>query len=269
MMNLARQCGAARPAVMPALRPALLPLHQQARSIYLTGGGGGYKKHMDEMRAAKHGTRPDRKAAVYDGKKAGDRKDRAPWQAKNQSDPYATYNERVWESNAPHAFDPSEMPPTGREHIKPDSGNKTFGMAIEYSHLISPEENQTGPYSKQVTERGRVWTAEFNNAIHTAQSYNYLDQSDIPPHVRNMVIQWGSHDRNMQLEWVFFWFPFFIVFGSCMPGFAGIYALDDNIYCDMVVKVTGRQWYWVYEVESPTDDSGEAEEDEEEDDDDE
>eukprot|EP00409_Alexandrium_fundyense_P007360 CAMPEP_0195049598 /NCGR_PEP_ID=MMETSP0347-20130606/58693_1 /TAXON_ID=2932 /ORGANISM="Alexandrium fundyense, Strain CCMP1719" /LENGTH=58 /DNA_ID=CAMNT_0040078363 /DNA_START=7 /DNA_END=181 /DNA_ORIENTATION=+ len=30
----------------------------------------------------------------------------------------------------------------------------------------------------------------------------------------------------------------------------------------MTVKVTGRQWYWVYEVESPTDDGDEDDEEE-------
>lgn len=29
--------------------------------------------------------------------------------------------------------------------------------------------------------------------------------------------------------------------------------IDELAYTSMTVKVIGRQWYWVYEVESPTD----------------
>jgi len=39
------------------------------------------------------------------------------------------------------------------------------------------------------------------------------------------------------------------------------FALEDCINCQMLVKATGRQWYWVYEVESPTGDDDEEEED--------
>eukprot|EP00438_Fugacium_kawagutii_P002007 Skav208924 [mRNA] locus=scaffold787:126124:126809:+ [translate_table: standard] len=44
--------------------------------------------------------------------------------------------------------------------------------------------------------------------------------------------------------------------------FTTIYALEEIVATTMTVKVTGRQWYWVYEVESPTDDGDEEDDDE-------
>jgi len=36
-----------------------------------------------------------------------------------------------------------------------------------------------------------------------------------------------------------------------IPSFAMLYAAEEPVNTTYTVKVTGRQWYWVYEVESP------------------
>jgi len=57
----------------------------------------------------------------------------------------------------------------------------------------------------------------------------------------------------MKAEYCFFYIPTLIIFGMVLPAFVMIYASDEAVFATMTVKVTGRQWYWVYEVESPTD----------------
>lgn len=38
-----------------------------------------------------------------------------------------------------------------------------------------------------------------------------------------------------------------------VPTYCMTYMYDELAYTSMTVKVIGRQWYWVFEVESPTD----------------
>lgn len=40
---------------------------------------------------------------------------------------------------------------------------------------------------------------------------------------------------------------------SAVPAFTLLYMADEAIFSAMTVKVIGRQWYWIYEVESPVD----------------
>lgn len=68
----------------------------------------------------------------------------------------------------------------------------------------------------------------------------------------------------MKMEYCFFYVPSFLILGMLIPAFCMIYALEDAVNCEMVVKVTGRQWFWVYEVESPTGDGDDDDEEEEE-----
>ena len=63
------------------------------------------------------------------------------------------------------------------------------------------------------------------------------------------------------LRYIFFYIPTYIVVSLCLPGFALLYGYEDCNSTDMVIKVTGRQWYWLYEIESPTDDDDEEEDD--------
>lgn len=53
----------------------------------------------------------------------------------------------------------------------------------------------------------------------------------------------GDMEYMVKIEWLFFWVPSFIVTGLAIPGICGIYASEDAVDCELVVKVIGRQWY--------------------------
>ena len=58
-------------------------------------------------------------------------------------------------------------------------------------------------------------------------------------------VQWGNASWQNKTEYIFFYTPVFIVTSLCLPGFALLYGYEDCNTSDMVVKVTGRQWYWL------------------------
>merc|ERR1712062_532370 len=88
-----------------------------------------------------------------------------------------------------------------------------------------------------------------------------IDQSVIPFWPRHRMYIWGNYKLLMKAEYLFFYIPTVLIFGLVIPLFTTIYALEEVVASTMTVKVTGRQWYWVYEVESPTDDADEEDED--------
>lgn len=53
------------------------------------------------------------------------------------------------------------------------------------------------------------------------------------------------------------------IFSLPVPTYCLAYMIDELAYTSMTVKVIGRQWYWVYEVETPTDDDEEEDEEDE------
>lgn len=62
---------------------------------------------------------------------------------------------------------------------------------------------------------------------------------------------YGNYGLVMKLEFMFFYVPVLLTLGFIMPVFTLAFAVDEPVYTTMTVKVTGRQWYWVYEIESP------------------
>ncbi|KAL8434147.1 hypothetical protein Efla_005474 [Eimeria flavescens] len=80
-----------------------------------------------------------------------------------------------------------------------------------------------------------------------------LHQLNMPffPRMRTRV--YGNHDLLMKAEFLFFWTPTFIIWSLTIPVFTILYMADEAVYTAMTVKVIGRQWYWIYEVESPVD----------------
>merc|ERR1712107_267847 len=81
-----------------------------------------------------------------------------------------------------------------------------------------------------------------------------LRQDHLPFSPRQRLIIWGNFKLLMKVEYCFFYIPTLIIIGLVIPAFAMIYCQDELVASVMTVKVTGRQWYWVYEIESPTDD---------------
>merc|ERR1712216_993441 len=104
----------------------------------------------------------------------------------------------------------------------------------------------------QTFVKGKDWNGG-STAAHFEDTYG-LKQDGLPFYPRQRLYSWGNYKLLMKAEFGFFYIPTVIIFGLCLPSFACIYALEESVYTTMTVKVTGRQWYWVYEVESPTDD---------------
>merc|ERR1719247_3499849 len=87
-----------------------------------------------------------------------------------------------------------------------------------------------------------------------------INQEFKPFTPRGRLLLWGNYKLVTKAEYLFFYIPTVIILGLCIPAFATIYALEETVGSTMTVKVVGRQWYWVYEVESPTDDGDEDDE---------
>lgn len=78
-----------------------------------------------------------------------------------------------------------------------------------------------------------------------------VSQANMPFWPRTRLNFWGNYPLVLKAEFLFFWCPTLIIWSLCIPIFTLLYIQDEAIYTTMTVKVIGRQWYWVYEVESP------------------
>merc|ERR1712124_222522 len=90
-----------------------------------------------------------------------------------------------------------------------------------------------------------------------------IPQVNIPFYARNRMRIWGNHDMVNHTEYAFFYIPTLIIMGLMVPVFTCLYCFEEAVCTTMTVKVTGRQWYWLYEVESPP--AGDDDEDEDDD----
>merc|ERR1711879_771328 len=141
-----------------------------------------------------------------------------------------------------------------RGHLNPD-GTKPEPEDAEGYH--DPDPNEHFPYPKIINERGRNWIFS-QDPPKTSEELHYkgknIDQSIIPFWPPHRMYIWGNYKLLMKAEYLFFYIPTIIIFGMAIPAFSTIYLAEEVVPSTMTVKVTGRQWYWVYEVESPTDD---------------
>lgn len=69
------------------------------------------------------------------------------------------------------------------------------------------------------------------------------------------MFTWTNHEFVLKAEFLFFWMPTFIIMSIAVPSYTLLYMVDEAVYTTMTVKVIGRQWHWVYEVESPPEES--------------
>mmetsp|Transcript_103812 Transcript_103812/g.320197 ORF Transcript_103812/g.320197 Transcript_103812/m.320197 type:complete len:190 (-) Transcript_103812:91-660(-) len=144
-----------------------------------------------------------------------------------------------------------------RGHLNPD-GTRPELEDIEGYHDPDPMEHR--PKLNLVRERGQKWIVSGDPPKTIEELYG-CKQTHNPFWARQRLLIWGNYKLLMKAEYLFFYIPTVIILGLCIPAFTTIYALEELVATTMTVKVTGRQWYWVYEVESPTDD-GEEEDDE-------
>merc|ERR1711998_529777 len=108
---------------------------------------------------------------------------------------------------------------------------------------------------KIVEERGQKWIVNKDPPKDFSELFE-IPRNNVPFHSRGRLILWGNYKLLMKMEFLFFYIPTFIILGLVLPSFACIYGVDEAVATTMTVKVTARQWYWVYEVQSPTDDEG-------------
>merc|ERR1719379_1358865 len=142
-----------------------------------------------------------------------------------------------------------------RAHLFPD-GNLIEHEDAENYHDADPLEHR--PPLNLVQERGKTWikgveTRDFEDI------WGIGRQDALPFYPRSRLLLFGNYKLLMKAEYCFFYIPTLIIFGMVLPAFVTIYASDEAVFATMTVKVTGRQWYWVYEVESPTDDDEDEE----------
>ena len=155
-----------------------------------------------------------------------------------------------------------------RDHLWPDGQRKINADwgAIEHYHdplpYLPKEQDPNMPKLNIVEERGKKWIKPGYIPEGMDKTYG-IPQVNIPFYARSRMRIWGNHDMINITEYAFFWIPTVIIGGLVIPLFTCLYCLEEAVYTTMTVKVTGRQWYWIYEVESPPagDDDDEDEDD--------
>merc|ERR1719346_190059 len=115
-----------------------------------------------------------------------------------------------------------------RAHLNPDGTRPEAEDAEDY-HDPDPIDHQPKP-------AGELWED--------------IPQVNVPYWHRSRLLIWGNYKLLMKAEYLFFYIPTVLIFGLVIPLFTTIYALEEVVGSTMTVKVIGRQWYWVYEVES-------------------
>merc|ERR1719350_975715 len=142
-----------------------------------------------------------------------------------------------------------------RGHLLAD-GTRPEAEDAEGYHDADPMDHV--PPQNIVLERGQLWIKGAEDR--PIEDLYGCTQENVPFWPRQRLILFGNYKLLMKVEYLFFYVPTVIVLGLGIPAFTTIYALEESVNATMTVKVTGRQWYWVYEVQSPTDDEEEDEE---------
>merc|ERR1712178_12553 len=141
-----------------------------------------------------------------------------------------------------------------RAHVNPD-GTRPEAEDAENYHDPDPMDHYQA--SKIIKERGGFWTVP--EPIPDLGAVHGIKQNNLPFWPRERLRVFGNYKLLMKAEYLFFYIPTVIILGLVIPAFTTIYALEVLAVTPMTVKFTGRQWYWVYEVESPTGDDDDDE----------
>merc|ERR1711862_666145 len=140
-----------------------------------------------------------------------------------------------------------------RAHLNPDGTRPETEDAEDY-HDPDPAEHSPGQIL--VKERGKTWVKSYDPPKSAEELFG-CTQENVPFMPRARLNIWANYKLLMKAEYCYFYLPTILIFGLVVPAFSTIYAADEAVESEMVVKLIGRQWYWVYEVESPTDDDEE------------
>merc|ERR1712062_203895 len=135
-----------------------------------------------------------------------------------------------------------------RGHLNPD-GTRPEAEDIEGFHEMDPMDHV--PPQDIVKERGQMWVKPFPRR--SIDDLYGCHQERLPFWPRQRLLLFGNYKLLMKVEYLFFYIPTIVVLGLVIPAFTSIYTVDELVDAAMTIKVTARQWYWVYEIESPTD----------------
>jgi hypothetical protein len=152
----------------------------------------------------------------------------------------------------------------GREYLLDDSRrgyehNEKFGQPFDAYHdardtLRGRDPNYKHP--KVISERGQKWVEGAD--MNTLASGHWPEWSrDLPFTSRKKTPVWGNYSLVMKAEFLFFYIPALLITALIIPIFTMTFAFDETVYTTMTVKVMGRQWYWIYDVESPAEEEEE------------
>eukprot|EP00929_Paragymnodinium_shiwhaense_P070184 TRINITY_DN3552_c0_g1_i4.p1 TRINITY_DN3552_c0_g1~~TRINITY_DN3552_c0_g1_i4.p1 ORF type:complete len:179 (+),score=33.90 TRINITY_DN3552_c0_g1_i4:61-597(+) len=149
---------------------------------------------------------------------------------------------------AVRAFGAGEDP---RAHLNPD-GTRPEHEDGEGYH--DPDPLAYTPYPLLIKERGQTWVKSQDPPKPFGEVFPDIPQTHMPFWPRHRIYIWGNYKLIMKAEYLYMYIPIVIILGLVIPSFTTIFTADELVASTMTVKVVGRQWYWVYEVESPTDD---------------
>jgi len=110
------------------------------------------------------------------------------------------------------------------------------------------------PYPHLVKERGQTWVKSQDPPKPYGEIFPDIPQTHLPFFPRHRIYIWGNYRLLMKAEYLYMYIPVVIILGLAIPAFTTIFTAEELVASTMTVKCVGRQWYWVWEVESPTDD---------------
>jgi hypothetical protein len=160
------------------------------------------------------------------------------------------------EEHAPFNWGEDSSYVPGREYLRETGERANRGFALNENYHEFFDYKHRDPYvvpQDLVRERGRTWVKGVENSQALVEdAWGVRSAPGTLPYThRNRMNVYGNYGLVMKLEFLFFYVPVLITLGFILPVFTVCFAVDEPVYTTMTVKVTGRQWYWVYEIESP------------------
>lgn len=149
---------------------------------------------------------------------------------------------------------------SNRDHLWNDGTRKHAPPSDEFhwedlwGHQADQEfvkvNGQTMIKGQETRDLGDLYRYPHNESV-------MIPQINLPFSPRRRLNIWGNHEFILKAEFLFFWIPTVIIWSLAIPAFTMIYLQDEAVYTTMTVKIIGRQWYWLYEVESPPEEDDE------------
>ncbi|CEM04530.1 unnamed protein product [Vitrella brassicaformis CCMP3155] len=158
-------------------------------------------------------------------------------------------------------YDVHHLPRSNLDYVDIDGAQGTNWWDNHYdsNHFDAMEPRPPPIHTIEINGQTYIKPAAEQEQLYSVEEMFYIPQDHVPLWARRRVHIWCNYPIMLRAEFCFFYVPTFIVFSLLLPAFCMLYMWDEAVYTTMTVKCIGRQWYWVYEVETPTDDQDEEE----------